>query len=57
MAEVLRQLSMTYKQIVAIVDVDLLPYLEDSWKYLPKEMRAIERLIDVNKTINGIRPP
>lgn len=35
MAEVLRQMSMTYGRIVAVVDADMLDYLEDAWGSLP----------------------
>ena len=33
-AEVLRQQAMTNKKIVAVIDRDFLPYLEESWKQL-----------------------
>ena len=46
--EVLRQLAMvsTDAGTVAVVDHDLLPFIEDQWsKNLPKKMRSLESLL------------
>ena len=46
--EVLRQLAMvsTDSGTVAVVDHDLLPFIEDAWsKNMPKKMRSLESLL------------
>mmetsp|Transcript_40752 Transcript_40752/g.62193 ORF Transcript_40752/g.62193 Transcript_40752/m.62193 type:complete len:94 (-) Transcript_40752:337-618(-) len=36
--EVMRQLAMTHKRIVAIVDTEHIPFFEDAWLNLPAKM-------------------
>ena len=57
MAEVLRQLSCSYKRIVAVVEHDHLPAIEDAWKYLPKDVRSLQSLIKVAQSYHGDRAP
>lgn len=42
MIEALRQLAHVSRKIVAIVDHDLLPFCEDKWKGLGKELVSLE---------------
>ena len=42
MAELLRQTAFISKRIVAVVDEGFLPYIEDQWKGMPRNLRALE---------------
>ena len=42
MCEALRQLAHGSRKIVAVVDLDLLPFMEDKWKGLNKNLRSLE---------------
>lgn len=42
MTEILRQLAHVSRRIVAVVDHDLLPYIEDKWKGLRKKLTNLE---------------
>jgi len=53
MTEVLRQLSCSYKRIVAIVDNDHLPVLEEEWQHLTPDIRKLNSLLNVPKNWNG----
>lgn len=47
MTEVLRQQAHTNKRIVALVDLDLLPFIEDKWRSLPKSLRALDHFLKI----------
>ena len=57
MAEVLRQLSCSYKRIVAVVEHDHLAAIEDAWKHLPQDVQSLSSLIEVAQTYHGDRGP
>ena len=54
MAEVLRQMSVSYKRIVAVVDSDMLDSLEQSWAHLPRDLVKLNSLLHVPKNVNGL---
>jgi len=45
--EVLRQVAMISQQdgAVAVLDHDMLPFIEARWKTLPKELQSLESLL------------
>ena len=42
MSEGLRQLASISTKIVAVVDHDMLPYLEEKWKKMPAKLRPLD---------------
>jgi hypothetical protein len=53
MVEVLRQLAMTHKRVVAVVDTDLLPFIEDGWMKMGRDVRPLKELLKVSKYWTG----
>ena len=41
-SELLRQTAHVSKRVVAVVDDGILPYIEDKWVNLPRELRALD---------------
>jgi pheromone shutdown protein TraB len=45
MAELLRQTASSHKRVVAVIEHDLLPYVEDKWKSLDKRLKPISSFL------------
>ena len=50
MTEVLRQLAHVSKKVVAVVDHDLMPFIEDKWKYLGKNLKQLEGFFNIDNS-------
>jgi hypothetical protein len=49
LAEVLRQISMTYGLVAAVVDINLLPSLIEEWEKLRPETQELKTFMDIPK--------
>ena len=44
-SEVLRQMATSHQQTVAVVDHELIPFIEEEWSKLPQKPRALDSLL------------
>lgn len=48
--ELLRQLSYSSKRIIAVVDADHIPLIEESWQRIPRETRPLKDMLNVPRS-------